>query len=68
MAFSIIASSAAGAALSYGLGQGATLVGAIWGVFIWKEFKGAPPGTGWLLGAMFFFYLLGLGILIASKL
>lgn len=67
MAFSIIASTAAGAALSYGLGQCATLIGAIWGVFIWKEFQGAPPGTNRLLGAMFVFYLAGLGILIASK-
>jgi glucose uptake protein len=68
MSFSIIASSAAGAALSYGLGQGATMIGALWGVFIWKEFKGAPPGTNRLLAAMFVFYLLGLGILIASRL
>jgi glucose uptake protein len=68
MSFSIIASGVAGAALAYGLGQGATMVGALWGVFIWKEFKGAPPGTNTLLGAMFVFYMLGLGILIASKL
>ena len=68
MSFSIIASTAASPALSYGLGQGATMVGAFWGVFIWKEFKGAPPGTGRLLAAMFLFYLIGLGVLIASKL
>jgi glucose uptake protein len=67
MAFSIIASTKAGAALSYGLGQGATMIGAFWGVFIWKEFKGAPPGTNKYLAAMFLFYLLGLGVLIASK-
>jgi len=68
MSFSIIASTAAGPALSYGLGQGATMVGAFWGVFIWKEFHKAPRGTNPLLAAMFGFYLLGLGILIASKL
>jgi glucose uptake protein len=68
MSFSIIASTKAGAALSYGLGQGATMIGAFWGVFIWKEFKGAPPGTNKFLAAMFAFYLLGLGVLIASKL
>ncbi len=68
MSFSIIASTAAGPALSYGLGQGATMVGALWGVFIWREFTGAPAGTGRLLAAMFLSYLLGLGILIASKL
>lgn len=68
MSFSIIASNAAGPALSYGLGQGATMVGALWGVFIWREFKEAPPGTDRLLGIMFIFYLVGLAILIASKL
>ena len=68
MSFSIIASTTAGKALSYGLGQGATMVGAFWGVFIWKEFRKAPRGTNPLLAAMFAFYLLGLGILIASKL
>ena len=60
MAMSIIASTRAGAALSYGLGQGATLVGALWGVFVWKEFKGAPAGTPRMLAAMFAFYVAGL--------
>jgi glucose uptake protein len=68
MGLNIVASTKAGSALSYGLGQGATMIGAIWGVFIWREFKGAPSGTGRLLAAMFLFYLAGLGILIASKL
>jgi len=68
MSFSIIASTKAGAALSYGLGQGATMIGAFWGVFIWKEFKDAAKGTYGLLATMFFFYLVGLGILITSKL
>ena len=68
MSFSIIASTKASAALSYGLGQGATMIGACWGVFIWKEFKGAPKGTNGLLAAMFLFYLIGLAVLILSKL
>jgi glucose uptake protein len=67
MALSIIASTRAGAALSYGLGQGATLVGALWGVFVWREFKGAPKGTPVLLGAMFACYIAGLVLLILSK-
>jgi glucose uptake protein len=67
MAFSIIASAAAGPTLSYGLGQGATMIGAIWGVFVWKEFKSAPAGTNMLLALMFVFYALGLVILIVSK-
>jgi glucose uptake protein len=67
MGLDILASNAAGPALSYGLGQGATLVGAIWGVFVWREFRAAPPGTGRLLAAMFGFYVLGLAVLISSK-
>jgi glucose uptake protein len=67
MGFNVIASSAASPALSYGLGQGATMVAALWGVFVWKEFKDAPEGTGRMLGAMFLFFLLGLGILIAAR-
>ena len=36
---SLIAAGKAGYAISFGLGQGAILIGALWGVFIWKEFK-----------------------------
>lgn len=68
MALSILSNNAAGAALSYGLGQNATLIAALWGVFIWKEFKGAPKGTSGILAAMFLFFIAGLGTLIASKL
>jgi glucose uptake protein len=67
MCFNVIASTKAGPALAYGLGQGATLIGAFWGVFIWREFKNAAKGTEPYLAAMFAFYLLGLGVLIVSK-
>ncbi len=67
MSFSIIASDKAGPAISYGLGQGAVLVAAIWGVFIWKEFDTAPRGTKPLLYAMFVFFFFGLSLLIYSK-
>jgi glucose uptake protein len=66
MSLSILASGAAGPAVSYGLGQGATMVAAIWGVFVWKEFRGAPSGTGTLLALMFVCYLAGLTLIIAS--
>ena len=64
MSFSIIASGVAGPSISYGLGQGATMVAALWGVFIWQEFKDAPPGTGRLLALMFGFYIAGLGLIV----
>lgn len=56
----LIAAGKAGPAISYGLGQGATLVAALWGVFIWKEFKGAPKGTNAMLFVMFIFFLTGI--------
>lgn len=60
----LIAAGKAGPAISYGLGQGATLVAALWGVFIWKEFKNAPKGTNGLIAAMFIFFIIGLGVII----
>jgi len=63
MTFSIIAAGKAGFAISYGLGQGATLVAALWGVFIWKEFYGIKGTTG-LLATMFSLFLIGIGMII----
>ena len=68
MSLSIIAAGAAGFAISYGLGQGATLVAALWGVFIWKEFKTAPPGTSPLLGLMFAAFVIGLSLIVVARL
>jgi glucose uptake protein len=68
MSFSIIAAGAAGFAISYGLGQGATLVAALWGVFIWKEFKTAPAGTSTLLALMFAAFVVGLSMIVAARL
>lgn len=67
MSLSIIASGAAGFAISYGLGQGATLVAALWGVFVWKEFEKAPPGTSRLLAAMFAAFVVGLGLIVYAR-
>jgi glucose uptake protein len=67
MSFNIIASGRAGFAISYGLGQGATMVAAFWGVFIWKEFRTAPPGTSRLIGLMFGCFLCGLALIILAR-
>jgi glucose uptake protein len=66
MSFSIIASGKAGPAISYGLGQGATIIAALWGIVIWKEFRGAPKGTTAVLVGMLIFYLFGLGLLVRA--
>lgn len=65
--FNMIAAGKAGFAISYGLGQGATLIAAIWGVFIWKEFKNAPKGTNNLIGLMFASFVIGLALIILAR-
>ncbi|WP_430909264.1 GRP family sugar transporter [Maribacter sp. 2-571] len=67
MSFSILASDKAGPAISYGLGQGATVVAALWGIFVWKEFKGAPKGVSGMLNLMLLLYVVGLGLIIAAR-
>jgi glucose uptake protein len=49
-----------GPATSYALGQGATMISAVWGLFVWREFAGAPPSVRRLLALMFLFFALGL--------
>lgn len=67
LAFSLIASGQAGYAISYGLGQGATMIAVIWGVFIWREFASAPAGTNKLLLTMFISYIVGIVLIIAAN-
>ncbi|HRV89816.1 MAG TPA: GRP family sugar transporter [Prolixibacteraceae bacterium] len=62
----LIAAGKAGAAISYGLGQGATLVAALWGVFIWKEFKNAPKSTNRMLALMFLLFVAGIILIIMA--
>lgn len=59
----VVASGVAGPAVSYALGQGATLVAAIWGVAIWREFRGAPPSARPLIVLMFIGYAAGLALI-----
>jgi glucose uptake protein len=67
MSFAILAGDAAGYAVSYGLGQGATMVAALWGVFIWREFKDARAGTGGLLALMFTLFVVGLALIVYAN-
>jgi glucose uptake protein len=63
---SYIAAGKAGAAISYALGQGAPLIAALWGVCVWKEFKGADGKTNGYLAIMFIFFLAGLALIVAA--
>ncbi|SDE03045.1 GRP family sugar transporter [Niabella drilacis] len=64
--FNLIAAGKAGPAISYGLGQGATLVAALWGVFVWKEFRGAPAPVFKILFIMFALFIAGLVLIIKA--
>jgi len=57
-----------GPAVSYTIGQGATMVSACWGVFVWREFAGAPRTAKMLLFLMFIFFLMGLGAVALAPL
>lgn len=67
MSLNIIASGKAGPAISYGLGQGATVVAALWGIYVWKEFDKAPAGTKSMLNIMLLLYIAGLAMIIVSR-
>ncbi len=67
LVLSILSAGQAGFAISFGLGQGNAMVAAVWGVFVWREFKLAPAGTNRLLYAMFLFYIIGLFLIVYAK-
>jgi len=57
-----------GPAVSYSIGQGATMISACWGVFVWREFAGAPKAARLLLLLMFVFFLAGLSAVALAPL
>ena len=63
---SFVTAGTAGAAIAYALGQGATLVSALWGILVWREFKNAPKKAGVLNFAMIVLFLAGLALIIAA--
>lgn len=60
--FNFVASRAhiVGPAVSYSIGQGATMISAAWGVFVWREFSTAPRESKVFLAWMFVLFILGL--------
>jgi glucose uptake protein len=65
MTFNLVAANYTGVAISYAIGQSAPMVAALWGVLVWKEFKGAPAKAYAYLMLMFVFYVLA--ILLVSR-
>ena len=65
--FSYMAVGAANPAIAYALSNAAPVVAILWGLFVWKEFNGAPKGTNTLLFLMFVGYLTGLVLITLSN-
>lgn len=62
--FNFVAASLVGVAISYAIGQASPMIAALWGVFVWHEFRGASARAKLYLVGMFVCYVLAL-ILIA---
>jgi glucose uptake protein len=62
-----VAASVVGPAIGYALGQGSTMVGALWGVLVWKEFAGGGKRVNRLLVLMFVLFITGLGVVSIAK-
>lgn len=57
-----------GPAIAYALGQGAALISTLWGLLVWREFKGAKAGVVALLVLMIACYVGGLGLVAIAPL
>jgi glucose uptake protein len=55
-----------GPAISYALGQGATMISALWGILVWKEFAGATPKVRMMIGLMMILFVVGLAMVAAA--
>ena len=62
--FNFIAAGFVGVAISYAIGQSSPMIAALWGVLVWKEFRGAD-GKAWGYLALMFLAYLGAVIMIA---
>jgi glucose uptake protein len=67
MVFNSIAGNKVSIAVSYAFGTGATLVAALWGVLVWKEFRGAPRRSFHYLIGTFISFLAGIGVIAWAK-
>ena len=64
--FNFVAASFVGVAISYAIGQAAPMVAALWGVAVWREFRGAPPRAWAYVAAMFVCYLAALAVIAGA--
>lgn len=64
--FNFVAASFVGVAISYAIGQAAPMVAALWGVFAWHEFRGAPARARTYLALMFASYVAALAVIASA--
>ena len=57
-----------GPAVSYGLGQGATLISTLWGLLYWKEFSNPSPKVKKLIMIMLGLFVVGLAMISIAPL
>jgi glucose uptake protein len=62
--FNFVAASLVGVAISYAIGQASPMIAALWGVLVWREFRGSNTQARLYLAGMFASYVLAL-VLIA---
>ena len=67
MVFNLVAANFTGVAISYAIGQSAPMVAALWGVLVWKEFKGAPSKAYIYLFLMFVFYCVAIALVARAN-
>jgi glucose uptake protein len=56
-----------GIALAMAIGQANPLVAALWGVFVWRQFKGARRHSELLLVLMLVLCVAGLALLVSIR-
>lgn len=64
--FNFVAASLVGVAISYAIGQASPMVAALWGVFVWKEFKGSSTRARMYLAGMFVSYVVALALIASA--
>jgi glucose uptake protein len=64
--FNFVAASLVGVAISYAIGQASPMVACLWGVFVWKEFRGANQRAKLYLAVMFAAYILALALIACA--
>jgi glucose uptake protein len=64
--FNFVAASLTGVAISYAIGQASPMVAALWGVFVWHEFRGANHKAKLYLAGMFAAYLAALALIASA--